>query len=255
MATLNDPQNDSKNDSMTKARIDLTAALRWAARLGLNEGIDNHFSMSAPGRPDLFLVNPHGLHWSEITPGDLVLVDFDGQVVEGKHGVEATAFYIHGRIHRGNARANVVLHTHMPYATALTICDGGRLEMANQNALRYYGRVAYDEAYHGLVLDFEEGDRLGALLENADVLFMANHGIIVCGATVAQAFDDLYFLERACQVQVLAQSTGKALKLVPDSIAALTAQQIANDQQQPVYHLAALQRLLDRQEPGWSAMD
>lgn len=243
------------NDKLTEARIDLTAALRWAARLGLNEGIDNHFSMAAPGRPDLFLVNPHGLHWSEIKPNDLVLVDFDGNIIEGRYGVEATAFYIHGRIHHGNPRATVVLHTHMPYATALAISDGGRLEMANQNALRYYGRVAYDESYHGLVLDFSEGDRICALLENADVLFLSNHGVIISGPTVAQAFDDLYFLERTCMVQVLAQSTGKALKLVPDSMAALTAQQIADDKQQPINHLAAIKRMLDRDEAGWSALD
>ncbi|MGH9847094.1 MAG: aldolase, partial [Blastocatellia bacterium] len=212
-----------KNDDLiTQARIDLTAALRWAARLGLNEGVCNHFSLVVPGATDCFLINPRGLHWLEITPADLVMTDSEGNIVEGKHQVEATAFFIHGRIHLGKPNAACVLHTHMPYATAIAISDGGRLEWANQNALRFYGRVAYDECYNGLVLDTEEGDRIAAQMQRADVLFLANHGVIVSGDSVARAFDDLYYLERACQAQVLAESTGKKLKIVPDSIAAMT---------------------------------
>ncbi len=122
----------------------------------------------------------------------------------GKHTVEPTAFFIHGRIHRANPRAQCVLHTHMPYATALTIIDGGELAWASQNALRFHGRVAYDRDYNGLALSDAEGDRMAAKLRDADVLFLANHGVIVCGASVAYAFDDLYYLERACMLQVLA---------------------------------------------------
>lgn len=239
------------HDPITQARIDLAAALRWAARLGLNEGICNHFSLAVPGTQDRFLINPQGLHWSEISPDDLVVIDPEGNVNEGKHQVEATAFFIHGRIHRSKPNAACVLHTHMPYATAMAVSDGGRLEWANQNALRFYGRVAYDECYNGLVLDTEEGDRIRAQVENADVLFLANHGVIVCGETVARAFDDLYYLERACMVQVLAESTGKPLKIVPESIAAMTGRQIASDKVQPKLHLEALKRILDREEPGW----
>src|SRR5262245_50581319 len=243
------------NDPITQARIDLAAALRCAARLGLNEGICNHFSLAVPGAEDRFLINPQGLHWSEITPADLVVIDSDGNVVEGRHQVEATAFFIHSRIHLSKPNAACVLHTHMPYATAIAISDGGRLEWASQNALRFYGRVAYDEFYNGPVLDAEEGDRLSAQLENADVLFLANHGVIVCGETVAQAFDDLYYLERACMVQVLAESTGKPLKLVPESVAAMTGRQIVSDKVQPKLHLEALKRILDREEPGWRALN
>jgi ribulose-5-phosphate 4-epimerase/fuculose-1-phosphate aldolase len=239
---------------MIQARIDLTVALRCAARLGLNEGICNHFSLAVPGTQDRFLINPQGLHWSEITPADLVMTDSDGNVIEGKHTVEATAFFIHGRIHRGKPNAACVLHTHMPYATAIAISDGGRLEWANQNALRFYGRVAYDECYNGLVLDAEEGDRICAQLGNADALFLANHGVIVCGDSVARAFDDLYYLERACMVQVLAQSTGKSLRAVPTSIAAMTARQIAEDKQY-LLHFEALKRMLDHEEPAWCVLD
>ena len=240
----------SDNSILTQAGIDLTVALRWAARMGLNEGICNHFSLAVPGTHDRFLINPQGFHWSEITPDDLVLTDAEGNVIAGKHNVEATAFFIHGRIHLGKPNARCVLHTHMPYATALTSMDGGRLEWTTQNALRFYGRVAYDECYNGLVLDAEEGDRICAQLGNADVLFLANHGVIVCGDSVARAFDELYYLERACLVQVLAQSTGKPLKLVSDSVAAMTGKQIVEDKQY-LLHFEALKRMLDRDEPGW----
>jgi ribulose-5-phosphate 4-epimerase/fuculose-1-phosphate aldolase len=243
-----------RNDPASQARIDLTAALRSAARLGLSEGVCNHFSLALPDRADRFLVNPQGLHWSEVTPGDLVVVDAEGNVVEGRHPVEPTAYFIHTRIHRGKPNASCVLHTHMPYATALAAIDGGRLEWASQNALRFHGRVAYDDAYGGLALDPAEGDRMCARLGAADVLFLGGHGVIVCGPSVALAFDDLYYLERACMVQVLAQSTGKALKIVDQAIAARTARQIAGESQRADLHLAALKRLLDRDAPGWAAL-
>ncbi len=239
-----------EEEKIRQARIDLAAALRWAAKMGLNEGVCNHFSLAVPGTTDRFLINPQGLHWSEITPADLVMTDPEGNIIEGRHPVEATAFFIHGRIHLGKPNAACVLHTHMPYATALAIADGGRLEMASQNALRFYGRVAYDECYNGLVLDTEEGDRICAQMQRADVLFLANHGVIVSGDSVARAFDELYYLERACQAQVLAESTGRRLRIVPDSIAAKTGRQIVEDLQY-LHHFAALKRMLDRDDPGW----
>ncbi len=192
------------NDPVTQARLDLTTALRAAVLHGLNEGVCNHFSMTVPGRPDLFLVNPQGLHWSEITPSDLVIADGDGNVIEGKYPVEATAFFIHARLHAGGRRPAVVLHTHMPYATALTSIQNGRIEMCTQNALKYWNRIAYDEHYAGLALSNDEGDRMSRAMGDKDVLFLRNHGVIVTGATVAQTYDDLYYLERAAMVQVLA---------------------------------------------------
>jgi ribulose-5-phosphate 4-epimerase/fuculose-1-phosphate aldolase len=222
-------------------------------RLGLSEGVCNHFSVAAPGLEDRFLINPQGFHWSEVTAADILLVDGKGNVVEGRHTVEPTAFFIHGRIHRSKRNPAVVMHTHMPFATSLTLLEGGRLEPASQNALKFYGKVAYDEEYNGLVLDNAEGDRIAARLNGADVLFLAHHGVIVCGDTVAWAFDDLYYLERACMVQVLAQGTGKHIKRLPHSIASATAKQMV-DRTQSDLHFAALKRLLDRDEPGWSRL-
>jgi ribulose-5-phosphate 4-epimerase/fuculose-1-phosphate aldolase len=239
-------------DALAQARTDLAVALRWAHRYGLGEGVCNHFSLVAPGETDRFLINPHGLHWSEMTPGDILLVDSAGEVVEGRHAVEPTAFYIHSRVHRSKRAPACVMHTHMPFATALTLLEGGRLEPASQNALRFYGRVGYDEEYNGLALDAAEGERIAARLNGADILFLQHHGVIVTGDSVANAFDDLYYLERACMVQVLAQGSGKLLKRVPHHVAAATAKQWAGERQQSTLHLASLKRILDREEPGWS---
>jgi ribulose-5-phosphate 4-epimerase/fuculose-1-phosphate aldolase len=207
--------------------------------------------MEVPGNTGRFLINPQGLHWSEVTPADLVIVDAHGRKISGRHSVEPTAFFIHGAIHRAKPAAKCVLHTHMPYATALTIVHGGRLEWASQNALKFYDRVAYDEEYNGLALDDAEGHRMCAQLADAEVLFLANHGVIVTGPKMAVAFDDLYYLERACMLQVLALRTGGQLRKLPDAIAAKTGRQMAGESEQAQLHFDALKRLLDRDEPGW----
>src|SRR5262245_47937248 len=123
-----------RRNDIGQARIDLAAALRWAFRLGWQTGVCNHFSMMVPGSDELFLVNPEGLYWSEVTASNLAVCDLDGKVVEGDSTVEATAFYLHAPIHRANKKHQVVLHTHMPYATALCLIENGRIEPVNQSA-------------------------------------------------------------------------------------------------------------------------
>lgn len=241
-----------QTDPVWQARIDLAAAFRWAARLGYNEGICNHFSYALPGSDDRYLINPEGFHWSEIKASDLLLVDGAGKVVEGKHRIEPTAFFIHSRIHKARPSARCVLHTHMPYATALTMIEEGRLEPCLQICLRFSGIIAYDDDYRGLALDTEEGDRMARALGDKRVLFLATHGVICVGDDVHQTFDDLYYLERAAQAQVLAMSTGRKLRLVGDNIARSVQEQITKDL--PVYgrlHFESLKRILDREEPEY----
>jgi len=156
-----------------------------------------------------------------------VVLDTAGRKVEGRHDVEPTAFFIHGAMHHSKPSARCVMHTHMPFATTLTVVEGGRLEWASQNALKFHGRVAYDDNYSGLALDEAEGKRMCAQAKDADVLFLGNHGVMVCGPSVALAFDDLYYLERACMLQVLAMGTGKPLRIVPERVALLTSRQMA----------------------------
>jgi ribulose-5-phosphate 4-epimerase/fuculose-1-phosphate aldolase len=238
-----------------EARIDLASALRFAAQLGLHEGVCNHFSLSVTldDGTDAFLINPQGLQWSEILPSDLVVVDVHGNKLQGKHSVEPTAFFIHGCIHKAKAKARCIMHTHMPYATSLTLLEDGRLEWASQNSLRFYDRVAYDAEFRGLALDDAEGDRICSKLADAEILFMANHGVLVCAENAAYAFDDLYYLERACMVQVLAQSTGKTLRCVSAKVAALTARQFMEERQQSSLHFEALKKSLMIKDPNWKA--
>ena len=237
-----------------QGRIDLAAALRWAARCGLNEGVCNHFSLELA--PNRYLINPQGMHWSEVAASDILLIDGDGNVLEGKHSLEPTAFFIHRHIHKANPHAKCVLHTHMPFATALTLIAGGRLEWCNQNALRFWNRVGYDDVYNGVALDAAEGERIASTLNGKDVMFMASHGVTVVGASVAWAFDDLYYLERACMHQVLAVqgAGGRPLRRIPDEMCATVGQQIASERQQSDLFFDSIKRMLDRAEPGWSKL-
>lgn len=243
----------SNRQAEWQARVDLAAALRWAERFHLNEGVCNHFSLSVPGTADRFLLNPQGLHWSEIRASDLIVVDPDGNVIEGEHTAEPTAFYIHSRIHQARPDAQCVMHTHMPYATAICCLTEGRLEWASQNALRFYGRVAYDRVYNGVALDGAEGERIGNAFASASIVFHANHGVTVAGRNVAETFDDLYYLERACLHQVLAQQTGGTLNIIDEEICRKTAAQIDGERQQSHLHFAALKRLLDRDCPEYAS--
>jgi ribulose-5-phosphate 4-epimerase/fuculose-1-phosphate aldolase len=235
-----------------QARIDLAAAFRLAVRMDLHEGVCNHVTLMLPDG-QRFLLNAYGLHWGEVCASNLLALDAHGSVIEGEGEAEKTAFYIHSRIHLANPNAACVLHTHMPYATALTLTEPGRLEMVEQNALRFADDIAYDDTYNGLVVDDAEGDRLARVLGGKRVLFLANHGVIVVGPTVAEAYDLLYYLERACRLQVLARSTGLPFRKVRPEVVRETYRLILADT--PKYagaHFNALKRMLDREDPGYA---
>ena len=223
-------------------REDLALALRAAAFHGLSEGVCNHFSVSVPGEQDRYLINPRGLHWSEIGADDIVLIDGEGRVLEGRHRVEPTALFIHAAVHRITGHA-VVLHTHMPYATALTLTADRALDPTlSQNAMRYIGRIAIDADYNGLALDHREGERIANAMRGKDIAFLGNHGVVVAGARIDHTYDDLYYLERSCQHQVLAASTGRPLVPVPAALAAQVAAQIQGEREQSDLFFEALRR-------------
>ena len=226
-----------------RAREDLALALRLAERFGFHEGICNHFSVclagadasgAGGGSAERYLINPYGLHWSAVTADDLLLIDGDGRVLEGTGEVEDTARFIHVAGHRANPRHVALLHTHMPYATALTMLDGdaGTLAMAHQTACRFHGRIDHEPEFGGLAHDEAEGERLArraAARPDVDVVMLANHGVVVGAPSVATAFDDLYYLERACRQQVLAMQTGAPLRTLPDAVVEDTARQFSRD--------------------------
>ena len=240
------PSPDSTGaEALQTLRVELAACFQMAARLGFEEGICNHFSAMLPGRDDLFLVNPYGLAFDEITASRLLVCNLDGQVVQGTGQPEATAFFIHARLHRARPDLRVAFHTHMPHATALGMLEGPPLAWAGQTALKFYGRTAVDEAYNGLALDSTEGDRIAAALGTADVLFLKNHGVMVTGPSVAMAWDDLYYLERAAEVQLKAMSTGRPLRPVAKAVAERTARQMrVGEEDSARAHLASVMRRL-----------
>jgi ribulose-5-phosphate 4-epimerase/fuculose-1-phosphate aldolase len=240
-------------------RTELAAALRWAAHCGFNEGVDNHFSVAVADESgtiagNRFLINPYGWHWSEVTASSMVLCDADGNVLEGNNTVEDTAFHIHSQIHINVPEATVVLHTHQPYVTALSLLQDCELKMCEQNALAFHNRIAYDNAYNGLALSADEGQRLATMMDGKSILLMAGHGVTVTGPTVREAFNDLYYLERAAMFQVHARSTGGELINIPaDVIEKTAAQQQSEMKTVADRHFNAILRILADQQADYLA--
>lgn len=235
---------DYESPLVRQLREDLALALRAAAFHGLSEGVCNHFSVEIPDKSGRFLLNPRGLLWSEVQAGDIVMVDTAGAALAGRHPVEPTAMFIHAAVHQIAGKA-CVLHTHMPYATALTLTERRVLDTAlSQNAMRFHGRVAVDKHYNGLALDAQEGERIAHAMQGADVVFLGNHGVVVCAERMDYAYDDLYFLERACMMQVLAMSTGLPLAPVDPRLAAHVGAQIMSERLQSELFFKALGRTL-----------
>ena len=245
LSTASPPHaDDYAGDDVRRLRADLALALRAAAHHELGEGVCNHFSVALPDGSDRFLINPRGFHWSEVGGDDIVMVDGMGERLAGRHAVEPTAMFIHAAVHR-IARKACVLHTHMPYATSLTLTGARGLDTTlSQNAMRFHGRVAKDARYNGLALDHREGERIARAMDGADVAFLGNHGVVVCGERIDYAYDDLYILERACMVEVIARSTGLPLVPVDAARAADVAAQINGERLQSTLFFEALRRLV-----------
>lgn len=239
----------SNNPEWQQARLDLAAALRWASRLGLHEGVCNHFSVMLA--PDRFLINAHRMHWSKARASELLVIDDRNTVIEGNGRPANTGFNIHVPMHKQTGH-RVILHTHMPYATALTCLQDSTLEMVHQNAGRFYGLCAYDRDFNGFALDTDEGSRMAGMMQGNRVLFLGNHGVVVAGETVADAFDDLYYLERACEVQVLAMSTGRPLMIIPEE-KALALRDFPTRRENARMFLAAIRGILDEEEPSYAS--
>jgi ribulose-5-phosphate 4-epimerase/fuculose-1-phosphate aldolase len=242
-------------DPVNEAKIQLAAAHRLAVLHELEEGIDNHFTVTVPGRDDRYLILPFGLHWSEARASDVIVFDESGATLEGDGIVELSAQCIHAPIHRITG-ARVVLHTHQTWAVALNMLKNNRLLPASQTAAYFYGHVAYDDHYAGTADTVEEGERLAHLLGDKQLMFMKNHGVLVVGETVAQAYERLYKLERVCRAQVLAMATGEPLEILSDEIVAQVQAVPADDRHSPSererLYFEAMMRVLDRELPGYA---
>lgn len=228
-------------------REDLAAAYRLLALEGLDDGIWNHLSCAIPGTAH-FLLKPHGLLFSEVTAGSLIVVALDGTLIRGEGMWEPTAFHIHSRIHAAFPQFACVMHVHPPQATALASIADNRLLPLSQDSLRFYGRLAYFDDYTGLALSPAEGDAMVEAMRGHTTLMMANHGVITAGRTVAEALYDMHYLEVACAAQNRARiaAGGGALRLVPEDIARLAHQQLNRNRLRDArMHLDAYRRRLD----------
>ena len=244
----------AETNAVAEARIHLAAAHRMAVLHELEEGIDNHFTMTVPGRNDRYLILAYGRHWSEARASDMIVFDEAGHVLEGQGSLELSAQCIHAPIHRITG-ARVVMHTHQTWTIALNMLKDNRLLPASQTAAFFHGQIAYDDDYTGLAATLEEGERLAVAMGTRPIVFMKNHGVLVTGDTIAQAYRRLYRLERVCRNQVLALSTGRPLEVLSDEIVARVQTPSADDRhsraERERLYFEAMMRIVDRELPGY----
>lgn len=234
-------------------RIDLAAAFRLAAEMNWHESVGNHFSLAVSPDGKKFLMNPRWKHFSLIKASELLFLDSeDGDTMKRADAPDPSAWCIHGRIHANLPQARCLLHLHPPYATALAALAEPDLKPIDQNTARFFNRLAIDLDYAGIADDRAEGDRLARRLGNKSRMIMGNHGVLIAAATVAEAFEDLYFLERACQTMVMAYSTGQKLNVMPDELAEKTARGWDGYQSMAFAHFEDQKRLLDRKDLSYA---
>lgn len=235
-------------------RVDLAAAFRWTARLNMHEAVANHFSLSINEDGTQFLMNPNQVHFSRVRASDLLVIDAnDPSTLEGPDAPDPTAWGLHGALHRQCAHARCAMHVHSIHATVLACLEDKILPPLDQNASMFFDRQVVDDNYGGLAFE-EEGERCAQLFSDPKktVMIMGNHGIMVIGQTVAQTFNRLYFFERACEVYVRALQTGRPLAILPDDIAAKTADEIEDYPEQDIRHLAELKAILDEEGSNYA---
>ena len=232
-----------------QARVDLAAAFRWTARLGMHEAVANHFSLAINDDGSRFLMNPNQMHFARIRASDLLEIDAnDPATLSGPNAPDPTAWGLHGALHRHCPHARCAMHVHSIHATVLASLANSRLPAIDQNTATFHNRVVIDEQYGGLAFE-AEGERCAALFSDParKVMIMGNHGIMVIGATVAETFNRLYYFERAAETYIRALQTGQPLRVMPDDIAEKTARELEDYPEQDTRHLAELKAILDEE--------
>lgn len=235
-------------------RCDMAAAFRWTARLNLHEAVANHFSLAVNGDGTRFLINPNGRHFSRITASSLVEIDaHDPDTMARPDAPDPTAWGLHGSIHRALPHARCLMHVHSVHATVLASLAESRLPAIDQNSAMFFGRHVVDGHYGGMAFE-EEGARCAALLADPKVIamVMGNHGVLVVGRTVAEAFNRLYYFERAAETYVRALQTGRPLRVLPDAVAEKTAREWEAYPGFAENHLRELRAILDDEGDGYA---
>lgn len=243
------PHPPDHNDPHLQKRIDLAACFRWAARYNWHEAVANHFSIAVNEDGTQFLMNPNGRHFSRIKASDLLLLDAnDPDTMQAENAPDPTAWGLHGAVHRNVPWARCALHIHSKYATVLATLDDPELPPIDQNSTMFFNRTVTDSHYGGLALE-EEGERVCGLLNDPSrrTLVMGNHGVMVLGETIAEAWNTLYYFERAAETYILALQTGKPLKRLSDEVAENTAAAMNTYSDVIDRHLEELKLILDEE--------
>lgn len=234
-------------------RVQLAACYRLAHHFGMTDLIFTHISARIPGPEHHFLINPYGALFNEITASNLVRIDLDGRILEESDSrVNEAGFTIHSAVHMARPDAVCVIHTHTNAGMAISALDVGLLPLT-QHATKFYQRLGYHD-YEGIALDLDERARLIRDLGPTNrAMILRNHGLLALGRSVPAAWNTIYYLERACQSQLTAMSTGAALRLIPDDVAEHTARQwdrnLASGNGNPEW--PPMLRLLDRIDPSY----
>ncbi|MFN3644584.1 MAG: class II aldolase and adducin N-terminal domain-containing protein [Gemmobacter sp.] len=236
-------------------RCDLAAAFRWTARLGMHEAVANHFSLAVNETGTRFLINPRARHFARLKASDLIEIDAeDPRTMDRPDAPDPTAWGLHGAIHRACPHARAVLHVHSRHATVLASLADSTLPPIDQNSAMFYRRHVVDDSYGGMAFE-AEGARCARLLADPRMrtMVMGNHGVLVIGATVAEAFDRLYYFERAAETYILALQTGRPLRVLPDDVAEKTAREWEDYPPTAAAHLAELRAILDAEGSDYAA--
>ena len=235
------------SDAEWQARVELAAAYRLTDHFGMTTLIYNHITARVPGMEDQFLINEYGLGYEEVAASNLVKIDMDGNILEeGEHRINFTGYVIHSAIHGARHDVGCVMHTHTPYGMAVSALEDGLLPL-QQEAYQFHERVSYHE-FEGVAVDVDERERLVTDLGGNNAMIMRNHGLLTVGGSVAEAWVRMWQLELTCKIQVLAQSTGQAIRQAPISAIEKAAM---FDGDSASLEWAWLLRTIDRKDPSY----
>lgn len=240
-----------------RTRVDLAACYRLVALFGMTDLIANHISARVPGAGEVFLINPYGLMYEEITASSLIAVDLAGRMLEqpdARYSINVAGYVIHSAVHAARADAGCVIHTHTPAGIAISALECGLLPVS-QSSMRF-AKVGYHD-FEGVAFEPGEKERLVADLGDADAMILRNHGLLAVGRTIAQAFNTIYRLERVCQIQWMAMSCASPMVRPPQAVIERANRQYAGNQVQmgrsspPLGEIEwpAMLRMLDRRDP------
>ena len=228
-------------------RVDLAAAFRWTVKLNLHEAVANHFSLATNPEGTRFLINPNGRHFARITASSLIEIDAnDPSTMDRPDAPDPTAWGLHGSIHRALPHARCLMHVHSVHATVLASLADSSLPPIDQNSAMFFGRQVVDAHYGGMAFA-EEAARCADLLRDPKIttLIMGNHGVLIIGQNVADAFNRLTYFERAAETYIRALQTGMPLRRISDEIAEKTARELEEYPEQDARHLGELKAILD----------